>query len=327
MISLKTWEAAIVEADRLIGPYITRTPVLRSNSLSGLAGFTVWLKCEQLQPTGSFKIRGAANALVKIMATEQNRRAVTYSTGNHGLAVTYMCHQFGIGSTIFISHQVPENKVEKLRSLGADVIVEGDSQDEAQKMAEMFAHDQRLPVIPPFDDPAVIAGQGTIGLELLGQIPNLAHVMVPLSGGGLVSGIAALIKSRRPDIQVIGVSMERAPVMYESVRQGHPVELEEENTVADSLQGGIGLNNRYTFNMVQRMVDRIVLVSEVEISQAIAYLALYEGLIVEGAAAVVVACFLKERSTLVGPTALILTGRNVDFGAVCLATKQYEVIV
>lgn len=327
MISLKKWEAAIVEADRLINPYIVRTPVLRSNWLSGLAGFTVALKCEQLQPTGSFKIRGAANALVKILTTEQPRRAVTYSTGNHGLAVTYMCHQFGMESTIFISRQVPENKVEKLRSLGADVIVEGDSQDEAQKLGGMFAHDHGLPIIPPFDDSTVIAGQGTIGLELLGQIPNLAHVVVPLSGGGLVSGVAAFIKARRPNIQVIGVSMERAPVMYESVQRGHPVELAEQDTLADSLQGGVGLNNRYTFNMVQRLVDRIVLVSEIEIAQALGHLALYEGLIVEGAGAVAVAGFLKEWTTLAGPTALILTGRNVDIGAVCAAAKQCEIIV
>ena len=321
MNSLQDWEKAIRLAASRIEPFVTHTPVVQSPWLSDRLGQSVWLKCEQFQPMGAFKIRGAANALIEYCAADRTSKAVTYSTGNHGLAVAHLCRTLGIHGTICISQHVPEHKVKKLRELGVQTVIAGKSQDQAQRVAEDLVRDQHAHLIAPFDDPAVIAGQGTIALELLEQVPDLAQVVVPVSGGGLIAGIAAWVKSQRPHVTIIGVSMERSPVMYESLRLGHPVALPEQDTLADSLQGGIGLDNRYTFSMVQQWVDDVVLVSEAEIVQALVHLALREGLFVEGAAAVAVAWALRAGHKLSGPTAIILTGRNADIAPICRAVN------
>ncbi len=321
MNDLAKWNQRVNVAARRIGPYVVRTPLLSSKHLSEDTGHRVWLKCEQLQPTGAFKIRGAANALLAKNTEERKNGAVTYSTGNHGLAVAYMAQQLGIPATICISGRVPEAKVEILKATGARVVVQGDSQDDAKQVAENMAKEDGLIVIEPFDNEDVIAGQGTVGLEILDQLPEVGTVLVPLSGGGLLSGISAFIKANRPDVRMVGVSMDRGAVMYESVRRGRPVQMPEVPTLADSLQGGIGLDNRFTFEMVREYVDDIVVVSEEEIGSAMAILG-REGLIVEGAGAVSVAA-LSHRMELRGSIIGILTGRNISLSTFCQVVENY----
>lgn len=321
MSDLTLWSHRVKLAARHINPYIVRTPVLPSVRLSEETGHPVWLKCEQFQPSGAFKLRGAANALLARTSEERQHGTITYSTGNHGLAVAYMGRQLGIPSTICISTRVPEAKVKALRETGARLVIQGDSQDDAKQVAENIARTNRLIMIEPFDDADVIAGQGTVGLEILAQLPEAGTVLVPLSGGGLISGISAFIKAQRPDIRVVGVSMDQGAVMYESLRRGHPVEMPEVSSLADSLQGGIGVNNRFTFQMVREYVDDIIVVTEEEIGQAMAILG-QQGLIVEGAGAVGVAA-LFHHLELRGSIVAVLTGRNVSLSAFCRIIEHY----
>lgn len=282
---------------------------MKSEALSR-RGREIYLKLETLQPTGSFKVRGAANKLLSLTPEERARGIVAVSTGNHGRAVAYVAGQLGMSAMVCISTRVPENKVAALRTAGAEVVICGDSQDEAGvKAAELQAGG--LSMVLPFDDPLVIAGQGTIGLELLEDLPEVDTAIVPLSGGGLISGIALALKAADPEIRVIGVSMERGAVMAESLEAGEPLELPEAPTLADSLQGGIGLDNRYTFKIVCNWVDEVVRVSEEEIATAMR-LAFQEGLVLEGAGAVGIAALLAEKTQPGRHTALVCSGGNVD---------------
>jgi threonine dehydratase len=212
-----------------------------------------------------------------------------------------------------MSSLVPDNKVAAVRATGAEVRIAGRDQDEAEQVARQLAEARGLVFVSPFDDPHVIAGQGTIGLELLEDLPALDSVLVPLSGGGLIGGIALALKSADRSIRVIGVSMERGPAMVRSLAAGRPVAVEEEPSLADSLGGGIGLDNRYTFALVRDLVDETVLVSEAEIAAAMAHCYWQEQQIVEGAAAVGIAALLAGKLRAPGANlAVVLSGRNVD---------------
>lgn len=313
------WEVKIEEAAARISGYVANTPIVASSRLSA-----VYFKCEQFQPMGAFKIRGAANALLESRHREKLAGAVTYSTGNHGLAVAYMGRQLGVSVTVCLSTHVPQAKIGALRQLGARLEIHGESQDDAYIRARRIAEEEDMVLIDPFDDPAIIAGQGTIGLEILDQVQDVDTVLVPLSGGGLAAGVAAIIKARKPQCRVMGISMDRSPVMYESLRQGHPICLPEMETLADSLQGGIGLANQHTFAMVQALIDEVVLVSEEEIRMAMGYLAVQEGLLVEGAAAVSVAYLLRQTDVRrAGKIVAILTGRNGDADVVCKIMQSF----
>ena len=302
------------------------TPLMRSSPLSALLGVPVHLKLETLQPIGAFKIRGAANKILNLTDEEKARGVVTASTGNHGRAVAYVAKSIGAPAAVCLSDLVPPNKVDALQQLDAEVIIHGQSQDEAELRARQLADERGLTLIHPFDDPFVIAGQGTIGLELLQALPDVDTVLVPLSGGGLIAGIALALKSTSSAIRVIGVSMEHAPVMAKSLAAGKPLQMPEEPTLADSLQGGIGLDNQYTFDMVRDFVDDVVLVSEAEIAAAMAF-ALYEHhLVVEGAGAVGIAVLLAGKVETPGQknVALIISGGNVDIPQLLQIVQQYS---
>ncbi len=300
-------------ARQRIAPIARRTSLISSPSLTEHVGASVYLKLESLQETGSFKIRGAANKLLSLAADERARGVITVSSGNHGRAVAYVARQLGINAVVCLSERVPSNKVEAIKRFGAETVVCGKSYDEAEEHSFRLQKERDLTRIEPFDDPFVIAGQGTIGLELLEDLPEMDTVVVPLSGGGLISGIALALKSANPAIQVVGVSMERAPVMVHSLRAGAPVEMEEQETIADALAGGIGLDNRYTFRMVQEYVDEPILVSEEEIAEAMAFTLKKHHLVVEGGGAVGVAALLHRRVREVGRNVVvILSGSNVD---------------
>jgi threonine dehydratase len=307
-VALPEIEAA---AARIAGR-VERTPLVTSPSLGRLCGQPVHLKLETRQPIGAFKLRGATNAVLTLTAGQRRRGLVTASTGNHGRAVAYAARELGLAATICMSALVPSNKVEAIRALGAEVRIVGRSQDDAQIEVKRLVTEHGLVPIPPFDDPEVAAGQGTIGLELVEDIPDLACVLIPLSGGGLAAGIAVAVKALRPSARIIGISMERGAAMAAAIATGRPVDVIEEETLADSLGGGIGLANRVTFPLCRDLIDEVVLLSEAEIAAGIRHAATEEGEIVEGAGAVGIAALLAGKVSLQGPTAIIVSGRNID---------------
>lgn len=303
----------IYRARQRIAGIAVRTPLIESPRLADLVGASVYLKLENVQRTGAFKIRGAANKLQSLSDEECQRGVITVSTGNHGRAVAYAARELGVEAIVCMSTRVPPSKVDGIRRLGAEVVLHGDSYDEAEQYAVRLQRDRGLTMIPPFDDPYVIAGQGTIGLELLENLPDIDAAIVPLSGGGLLSGIALALKSADASIRTIGVSMERAPVMFHSLRVGRPIEMEEEETLADALAGGIGLDNRYTFGMIQKYVDETLLVTEDEIAAAMAFALEEHHLVVEGGGAVALAAILHGKVGGAGEnTVVVISGGNVE---------------
>lgn len=303
-----------LRAHEAIRGIAVRTPVLASDPLGAHAGRDVHLKLETLQPTHSFKVRGAANRILAIPEDARGRGVVTVSTGNHGRAVAYVARRLGIPAVVYMSSLVGEHKVAEVRRLGAEVRIGGANQDDAGEAAIAYAAEHDMTLVNPFDDADVIAGQGTVALELLEQRAP-ATIVVPIGGGGLISGIALVAKAKDPSVRVVGVSMERGPAMYESQRAGRPVEVEEVPTLADSLGGGIFLDNRHTFALVRELVDDIVLVTEDEIAGAMVYLLRTHHLAVEGGGAVGVAALLAGRIPGDGETAIVLSGANVDAAA------------
>jgi threonine dehydratase len=316
----------IWEARKRISSIVKRTPILRSSILSEKVNADVYLKLENFHEIGAFKVRGAANKILSLSVEEQQRGVTTFSTGNHGLAVAFVAKKLGIKAVICISRRVPEAKVDAIRRLGAELHIEGNSQDEAGINCFRLQEEQGLTVIKPFDDPYVVAGQGTIGLELLEDLPDLDKVIVPLSGGGLLAGIGLALKSNDPNIQVTGVSMEHSAVMYESLKAGKPVVMEEQNTLADSLLGGIGLDNQYTFNMVQQVMDDVMLVPEEEISESMAFMLHRHRMVIEGAAGTGIAALLRKKDIKPGSqVAIIISGNNVDISELIKISQNYVI--
>lgn len=270
------------------------------------------MKLEHHQITGSFKLRGATNALANLNETQKQSGVVGMSTGNFGRGLAYAAKQSGVRCIICMSKLVPANKVEGIKAQGAEVRIVGRSQDEAQVEVERLVAEQGMVALDPFDHADVIAGQGTLGLEIMQQWPQAQTVVVPLSGGGLIAGVALAVKSINPSLRVIGVTMERGAAMYESIKAGKPVQVEEYPSLADSLGGGIGLNNQYTFQMVRDLVDDIVLVSEEEIAAGIRHAYWREKQIVEGGGAVGIAALLAGKIQSSSNTVLVLSGCNID---------------
>jgi threonine dehydratase len=283
-----------------------------SASLGAIAGVPVHLKLESRQTTGSFKLRGASNAVALLGAEERRRGVVAASTGNHGRALAYAAKREGIRAVICMSRLVPDNKLAEIRRLGATVRIIGDSQDDAQEEVERLVREEGLVMVPPFDHPHVVAGQGTLGLELIEAVPEAETVLVPLSGGGLAAGIAAAVKGASPSTRVVGVSMRRGAAMKASLDAGRPVTIEELPTLADSLGGGIGLDNRLTFAMCRDLLDDVVLLSEAEIAAGIRHLHAEEREIAEGAGAAGAAALIAGKVRATGPVVALVSGRNID---------------
>ncbi|MGD2145220.1 MAG: hydroxyectoine utilization dehydratase EutB [Anaerolineae bacterium] len=303
----------VYAARKAIAGMALRTPLIEAPVLTQRAGAAVYLKLENVQRTGSFKIRGAASKLSSLSDDERRRGVIAVSSGNHGRAVAYVAREFGVRAVVCMSKRVPLNKVEGIRSLGADLALHGESYDAAERHALRLQAERGLTLIPPFDDPHVIAGQGTIGLETLEDLPGVGTVMVPLSGGGLMAGIALVLKAADPAIRTVGVSMERAPVMFHSLRAGRPIQMEEQETLADALVGGIGLDNRHTFRMIQKYVDETVLVTEEEIASAMAFALNQQHLVVEGGGAVALAALMNGKLAERGEEiVVVVSGGNVE---------------
>lgn len=308
---------AVWQAKNRIKSIVQRTPLVSSEALKERFQTNAYLKLENLHETGAFKIRGATNKLLSLSDEEKEKGVTTFSTGNHGLAVAYVAKQLGMRAVICVSNRVPKAKIDRLNRLGAEVQIVGSSQDDAEAHSYSLQENEGLTVIKPFDDLHVIAGQGTIGLEILEDAPNVDMAIIPVSGGGLFAGIAYVLKENFPHIKIVAVSMERSAVMYESLRAGRPVQLEEQETLADSLLGGIGFDNKYTFPMVKKYADEFVLVSEDEIAAGMKFLAEEHRMIVEGAAATGVASILSGKVDASGKNVVtIVTGNNVDIDVI-----------
>jgi threonine dehydratase len=297
--------------ERLAGR-IRKTPLVPSPSLSATANAPVFLKLEQLQTTGSFKLRGATNGILSLSPTERARGIVGVSTGNHGRGLAHAAKEADARCIICMSSLVPQNKVEGIQALGAEVRIIGQSQDDAQLEVDRLVAEEGMVMLPPFDHPDVIAGQGTLGLEVLEDLPEIETLVVPLSGGGLIAGVALAAKALKPTLRIVGVTMNRGPAMVESLKAGKPVPVKELPSLADALGGGIGLDNRYTFSMVRDLVDDTLLVGEAQIAQAIRHAYWEEKLVIEGSGAVGISTILSDQLEAPGVTALILSGCNID---------------
>lgn len=324
--------ADVLAARRAIAGVVVRTPLVPSPHVSRIAGCEVLYKLETTQPVGAFKLRGAVNAVAALPADVAG--VTCCSTGNHGRALAYAARARGLRAVVCMSSLVPRAKVDGIRALGAEVRIVGRSQDDAAVESGRLADEEGLAEIPPFDHPLVIAGQATIGLEMLEDRPDLAAILVPLSGGGLAAGVALAARAISPSIRVIGVTMDRGAAMRESIRAGRPVEIEEVPSLADSLGGGIGMGNRLSFPLCRDLLDDCVLVTEDEIYDAMQTLYFEDRMVAEGASVVGIAAIKSGRlPAFAGPVATVLTGRNVDManfttivngGAVSLGDIEIE---
>jgi len=291
-----------------------RTPLISSSDLAEKTGArALHLKLECLQNTGSFKVRGAANKILSLSDKEKRRGVITFSTGNHGKAVAYVAGKAGVDAVVCLSEHVASYRAEMIKALGAEVSLKGRSQDEAEKNYQQLMASRGLAPVVPFDDPMIIAGQGTIALEILSELPDADVLMIPLSGGGLLAGMAMVAKSIHPRIHLVGLSIERSPAMLESLKAGMPVQVKENDSIADSLLGGIGFDNRYTLQMVEKFADEHLLISEEEIKDGMFYIFEKQRLIVEGAGAVAISALIHKKINVKGKKVVaLLSGSSIN---------------
>jgi len=306
-VTLDDIRAAFVRLQGLI----TVTPCPYSETLSVLTGSRVFPKLENLQMTGSFKERGAANVLLALGDEARRRGVVAASAGNHGLAVAFHAARLSVRAVIVMPEWAPLTKVTAARRHGAEVVMHGDNYEAAYVRAREIEAERGLVFIHPFDDPRVIAGQGTVALEIAEQVPDLDAVIVPVGGGGLIGGVAVAIKALKPAVRVIGVQSEAMPGMRAALESGEPVTVPAAATIADGI--AVRRVGMHTLTLAQRFVDEIVTVSEEEIANAILLLLEIEKTVVEGAGAVALAALVNKRVALEGRTAVpLLGGGNID---------------
>ena len=302
---------SIAAARRRIDGAVYLSPCPYSPSISELSGLPVHLKLENLQRTGSFKERGALNRILTLSAEEKKRGVIAASAGNHAQGVAYHAKKNGITATIVMPIMTPLVKINATKSYGAHVILHGEGYDEAFEEACRVARAQGLTFVHPFDDEAVIAGQGTIGLELLEQVPDLEAVVVPIGGGGLISGIACALKESNPRLRVIGVQAARMPSMLEGVRHHQPITVPLQPTIADGI--AVRRAGERTLHLVEKYVDEVVAVEEEEIASGILTLLEREKMLAEGAGAAAVAALLHHKAKLKNKkTVALVCGGNID---------------
>lgn len=301
----------IKRAEERIRDRIYLSPCQRSEDLSAMTGQQVYLKLDNLQRTGSFKERGALNKILTLTDEEKERGVIAASAGNHAQAVAYHAAARGIRSRIVMPLATPLVKVSSTQSFGADVVLCGANYDEACTEALRLAKEDGMTFLHPFDDAAVINGQGTMGLEVLRQVPDLEAVVVPVGGGGLIGGVACAIKECKPQVRVIGVETEKLPSMLRAEEAGKPVTIPAEATVADGI--AVRRAGDLTLPLVEQYVDEIVTVDDEEIANAILVLLEREKTLAEGAGAVALAALLQKKTTLNGEkTAVLVSGGNID---------------
>jgi threonine dehydratase len=305
-------DVAAVEAARVrLRTAIYQTPCSLSQTLSELTGTRCHVKLEHLQMTGSFKERGAANLLLQLTPHERGRGVVAASAGNHGLAVAFHAARLGIAATIVMPSGAPLVKVTSARRYGADVVLHGANYDEAYDLACTLRDERGAVFVHPFDDARVVAGQGTLGLEVLEQVDGLDAVLVPVGGGGLIAGVALAVKAHRPSVRVIGVQAAAVPAMQRSLQAGHRVRVPAGATIADGI--AVRQCGEIAFALAAGRVDEMVAVDEEELANAVLHLLEIEKTVVEGAGAAPLAALLNRRLGLEGRrVALVLSGGNID---------------
>ena len=311
----------IVEASKKIRNFVTRTPTYLSVVFSQRTGAEVYLKLECFQPVGSFKIRGAVNKIRSLSPSEIKRGLVTVSSGNHGLAVAYTAKTYGTKAFVVVSKNAVKEKIEAIESYGAEVVKYGKDYNEAYSKAIEIQKKTRAIFVHPFNDPFVIAGQGTIGLESLEDVPDLDTIIVPVGGGGLISGIAIAAKTLKPDIRIVGVQAEGAPSMYRSWKAGKIVEIDSVNTVADGLALRKPLD--LTFRIIRKYVDDFLLVTDREIGEAVLALLHEAHILAEPSGAASLAALLfKHHPKLKEKVAVIVSGANISIDYLASLLKQ-----
>lgn len=307
MVSL----ADIEKARDLLANLIKKTPLLQSPGISAHLGLDIYLKAENLQRAGSFKVRGALNKIYSLTPEEKARGVIAASAGNHAQGVALAAGSLGIRSVICMPEGAPISKIEATQSYGAEVVLHGPTYDDAYAKARQLQATHGYTFIHGFDDPYTIAGQGTIGLEILEDLPDAATVVVPIGGGGLMAGIALAVKSLRPQVRVVGVQAAGAPAVFLSRQHGELMATESVHTIADGI--AIKHPGELCWEIIRQHVDDVVLVDEEEIAQSILYLLERAKVIVEGAGAVGMAAVLGDKiPDLRGPVCVVLSGGNID---------------
>ncbi|MDQ3708427.1 MAG: threonine ammonia-lyase [Actinomycetota bacterium] len=295
--------------ERLAG-VVQTTPLEPSSAVSELAGLLVLLKCEHLQRTGSFKIRGAYNRIVQLDEAERARGVVCASAGNHAQGVALSARLVGVRATVFMPTTAPLPKVEATRSYGAEVVLIGDGFDDAYEAAQKWTAENGAVFVHPFDHPDIIAGQGTLGLEILDQVPDAGTIVVPMGGGGLIAGIAAAVKARKPDTRIVGVEAAGAAAFPASLAAGQPCALDSVSTIADGI--AVKTPGELTLAHVRELVDECVTVSDEAIARAVLLLVERAKQVVEPSGAAGLAAVLEASPTLIEPVVILLCGGNVD---------------
>lgn len=299
----------IYAARKRITPIARRTPLDRSLWLTELTGHDVYLKLECWQRTKSFKMRGAYNAIASLDPEARARGLVTASAGNHGQAVALAAREVGAKAIIFVPSNAPETKKARIRSFGAELRDHEPTYDDAQVAAQQFAKESGATFVHAFSDAAVVAGQGTVGLEILEDLPHVRDVLVPVGGGGLIAGIGIALKSTSPELRVIGIQSTETPAMRLAFDAGHVTDCPIGPTLADGLAGCV---DELSYERARHVVDEMHLVDEAALPAAIRALFRYDGIIAEGAASVCVAAIVERVVEVRGPTVLVITGGNID---------------
>ncbi|MGB2906090.1 MAG: threonine/serine dehydratase [Candidatus Aminicenantaceae bacterium] len=299
-------------AESRIRPYIRETPLEHSPFLSHEIRGQVFLKLENLQLTGSFKLRGAMNKILSLSKAQRERSVVTASSGNHGHAFAYLSDRFGFPGIVYLPETTDPGKVETLKAYGVDIRIHGDDCVRAEAAARAAAADQGFAYVPPYNDLQIIAGQATVGTELSIQAETMDAILVPVGGGGLISGIAGYLKSQNISASIYGCQPANSRVMYESLKAGRILDLESLPTLSDGTAGGIE-SDSLTFPLCRDHVDGFFLLSEEEIRAALKLVIAKHHILIEGAAALPVAALLKERERFKGQTVvLVLSGATLS---------------
>jgi len=302
----------IQQAQKAIAPFITCTPLVHSVYLSKLCCAKIYLKLENQQITRSFKVRGAFNKLLHLTRREERLGIITASAGNHGQAVAYAAKKLGFSARVVVPTTTPHVKVEGIRRWGADLVLFGDCYDEAEAHAKELAKKDGCAYISAYNDPLIIAGHGTVGLEIVESLSNVDAIVVPVGGGGLISGISIAAKGLKPNVQIVGVQSEASPIMYESLKAGRVVEAPKAKTIAEGLSGGIE-KGALTFEIAKQCIDRMLLVKEATIRRAVALLCVKEHLVAEGSGAAAIAPQLEDAALFKGKRVVcVVTGGNID---------------
>jgi len=303
--------ADIQAARNRLGSAIYHSPCPYSLSLSRLCGANIHCKLDHLQMTGSFKERGARNKLLLLSEAQRKTGVIAASAGNHALGISYHAQLLGISATVVMPQWAPLVKVSNCRAFGANVILHGQSFDEAKRHAIELSKSGGQVFVPAFDDPDIIAGQGTMGLEILEDVPDVDAVIVPMGGGGLSAGLCVAIKTQRPKVRIIGVEPANAPTLHESLRRGKLVTVNTQPTLADGL--AVAEGGKTCFEILRQFIDRVILVDEGQIALSVLRLLELEKTVVEGAGAVSLAAAMDKSLGLEGKkVVLVLCGGNID---------------